>query len=91
MSERRSAEIRVVAGLSCAEVLGRLSAFVDGDLEEGEVAAMRAHVSGCDTCASFGGCFAAAVNELRAAPPEPLDPAIGERLRAALGLGRAPM
>lgn len=89
MSDRElPAEDRVIAGLSCTEVLARLSAFLDGELAEAEVARMRAHVGECVTCERFGGRFAEAVQRLREAEAPALDAGVEERLAAALGLSR---
>jgi anti-sigma factor (TIGR02949 family) len=56
---------RIVAGLSCGEVLDLLSDYVDGDLPPQTVARVRAHVEGCDHCERFGGTFGALVSRLR--------------------------
>lgn len=55
---------RVVAGLSCREVLNLLSEYVDGDLAPETVAQVRAHLSGCDHCERFGGAFGELVSRL---------------------------
>ena len=57
---------RNIGGLWCHEVLAGLTLFMDGDLVGDDLAAVKAHVSGCDTCARFGGAFARAVTALRA-------------------------
>lgn len=89
MKERElSAENRLVAGLYCAEVLERLSAYLDGELAEDEVERIRAHVAGCVTCERFGGHFARAVRELREVAAPPLAEDVDARLAAALGLPR---
>ncbi len=73
---------RVVAGLSCREVLARLSDLVDGELPPGELRSVREHVAGCDWCERFGGRFAGLVRALRRemAEPEPLAPDVEARL-----------
>ena len=38
---------KVVAGISCGEVLDRLSAYIDGELSADERARMEAHLRGC--------------------------------------------
>ncbi len=55
-----------VGGLWCHEVLALLTRHLDGDLNDDELAAVKAHVAGCDNCARFGGAFADAVAKLRA-------------------------
>jgi anti-sigma factor RsiW len=64
---------RKVGDLTCAQVLAQLSAYLDGELDETEVAKIRAHVAGCANCERFGGRFGAAVQGLRALPSLPLD------------------
>lgn len=56
---------RVVGGLSCGQVLDRLSDYLDGELSPGEHAAVEEHLRGCDGCARFGGEFRATVGALR--------------------------
>jgi anti-sigma factor RsiW len=70
---------RRVGDLTCAEVLAQLSAYLDGELDEAEVAKMRVHVAGCVNCERFGGRFGAAVQGLRGLPSLPLD---GDTLEA---------
>lgn len=77
---------KVVGGLSCSEVLDRLSDYLDGDLPAPERAQVEEHLRGCDGCARFGGELRATVSALRthllgaiAAPP-----GVQERLREAL-------
>lgn len=83
-------EPKVVAGLSCLDVLARLSELVDGEVSADERAQMAAHVAACDWCDRFGREFAATLDALRAeaaAPPVPTE--VGERLLARLA-GQAP-
>lgn len=81
------ADDREVAGIRCSEVLARLSAYLDGELDEVEVARIRGHVAGCNVCERFGGKFADAVSRLREeALPEEVPPEVSQRLRRALGL-----
>jgi anti-sigma factor RsiW len=58
---------RIVAGVSCREVLAELSDWVDGDLSADRAAMLGRHVAGCDVCESFGGRFGAVVRRLKAA------------------------
>ncbi|MCB9583030.1 MAG: zf-HC2 domain-containing protein [Polyangiaceae bacterium] len=78
---------RVVAGLSCSEVLARLSDYVDGDVSAAEKRQIDAHLQGCDHCERFGGEFAGMVTALRrklgAAPA--IESAASERLLERLG------
>lgn len=57
---------KVIAGLSCSDVLARLSDYVDGDLAADERARLELHLAGCDGCARFGGEFSATVRALHA-------------------------
>ncbi len=80
---------RVVAGLSCREVLADLTPLLDGELPADRVAALQAHVAGCDTCARFGGRFAQAIALLRGTAPAPPPPAeVAARVRAAVAAAR---
>lgn len=78
---------RLVAGLRCRDVLADLSEFLDGNLGAERVAAIQAHLSGCDTCARFGGNVGEIVAALRSegarAPLRFDDAALGS-LRARL-------
>lgn len=79
---------RVVAGLSCRQVLGYLGDFVDGDLAPDVLSDVKAHLSGCQACDRFGGRVATLVGSLRGALGTPEVPAgfrerLQERLRAA--------
>lgn len=78
---------RIVAGLSCREVLAELSEVVDGALPVERMEAIGRHVAGCYVCESFGGRFAEMVNRIRAegsAAPLPLPVAVSALLQARL-------
>jgi anti-sigma factor RsiW len=55
----------IVAGIRCRDVLGDLSGYLDGELSAERVAALQAHLSGCDRCARFGGTVARVLAQLR--------------------------
>jgi anti-sigma factor RsiW len=78
--------IKVVAGLSCEDVLERLSDYLDGDLPAPARTAVEGHVKACDGCARFGGEFKGTVRALRdhlvASPAPPVG--LVARLREAL-------
>lgn len=59
---------RVIAGLSCGDVLARLGDYLDGELSPEALSALQAHVAGCDACERFGGAYAAVVRALGGAP-----------------------
>ncbi len=81
---------KVVGGLSCGEVLARLSDYLDAELDPSERAKVDAHLRGCDGCARFGGELRATVRSLRhhLARAERLPDRVRERLRDALAKGR---
>jgi len=76
----------IVAGLRCRDVLDDLSEFLDGNLSDVRITALRAHLAGCDRCARFGGDVAATLGALRETLrlPTALEPERSERLRVSL-------
>ena len=78
---------KVIAGLSCTDVLERLSDYLDGDLPAAEAARLEEHLRGCDGCARFGGEFRGVVDALRThlARSRTLPTGFRDRLRKALG------
>lgn len=75
-----------VAGLWCADVLARLSDWLDGDLPAAERVRVEEHLRGCDGCARFGGAFRGVVEGLRQhlAHAGTLPDALRDRLRKAI-------
>ena len=57
---------RNVGGLTCGQVLERLSEYLDGDVNGALRLQIEEHLRGCEGCARFGGEFAATVRALRA-------------------------
>ncbi len=57
---------RVVGGLRCRDVLELLPDFIDGELASKDLARVRTHLDGCDTCEKFGGEYGELVALLRA-------------------------
>lgn len=53
------------AALTCMEVLALLDRFVDGELSDSELAAVRLHVANCSRCAEFVDRYASTINALR--------------------------
>jgi len=85
---------RIVGGLSCGEVLDRLSDYLDGDLAADVRGALEEHLRGCDGCARFGGEFRTTVQAVRAhllaspAPPSRLRDRLAEALAREPGRRR---
>jgi len=79
-------EERVVAGLSCGQVLAVLSDFLDGELAAAERQHVIEHLHGCDWCERFGGRFSEVVGALRRelAAPAPLNAEVAARLRSRI-------
>ena len=77
---------RVVAGMSCGDVLAVLSDYLDGTVDDALRARIDEHLRGCDLCERFGGQFAAVVETLRRqlADSEPLPDDVACRLRERL-------
>lgn len=77
---------RVVGGLSCRDVLGDLSDYLDGQLPAVRREQINTHLRGCPNCERFGGEFGAAIGALRhaLASPEPPDEGVVSRLHARL-------
>ncbi|MGZ8833602.1 MAG: anti-sigma factor family protein [Thermoanaerobaculia bacterium] len=77
---------RVVAGLTCGEVLAVLSDFLDGELDHGTRQRIFDHLRGCNWCEQFGGRFAYVVESLRRelSDPTPLRADVTARLRERL-------
>jgi anti-sigma factor RsiW len=82
----RPREEKVIAGLSCGDVLALLSDYLDGELAEAPRRQVEDHLRGCEGCARFGGEFTATVRALRAhlARAAEVPPRVLERLRVAL-------
>ena len=81
-----AASERVVAGLSCSQVLERLSDYLDRDLPTETAARIEEHLRGCDWCERFGRRFSTVVRALRRelVDPDPVEPEVAERLRATI-------
>ncbi len=79
-------EERVVAGMTCGEILAVLSDFLDGDLDAPRQQHVIEHLRGCDWCERFGGSFSEIVGSLRRelAEPAPLSAEVAARLRSRI-------
>lgn len=56
---------RKVAGLWCGEVLEKLDAYTDNELDPQARHQVEAHLAGCDWCETFGGRYIQTVRLLR--------------------------
>jgi len=79
-------EERVVAGMTCGQVLAVLSDFLDGELDAVKRRHVTEHLRGCDWCERFGGRFSAIIGSLRRelAEPPPLNAEVTSRLRSRI-------
>jgi anti-sigma factor RsiW len=78
-------EERIVAGLSCSDVLTHLSELIDDEIDAETRQRVIEHVQGCNWCEEFGGRFSAIVTALRnRSAAEPLDADVVKRLREHL-------
>lgn len=76
---------RVVAGLTCGQVLERLSEYLDDELAPEDRGRLESHLRGCEGCARFGGELGATVRALRAhLGAERLPSTFRDRLREAI-------
>ena len=79
---------KVVAGISCSQVLDVLSDYLDDDLPPDARRQVEEHLRGCEGCARFGGEFRATVRALRAhLASGDLPGAVRDRLRKAMDDG----
>lgn len=77
-------EVRIVAGLSCRDVLAHLSDFVDGTLEADVRVRILEHLAGCNWCEEFGGRFSGIVRALKRASDDKLEESVAARLMRRL-------
>jgi anti-sigma factor (TIGR02949 family) len=76
---------KVVAGMSCGQVLDRLSDYLDGELAPEDRGRLESHLRGCEGCARFGGELRATVRALKAhLGGERLPSGFQDRLRRAI-------
>jgi anti-sigma factor (TIGR02949 family) len=75
---------RDIAGLTCSQVLDRLSDYLDDDLAPDGRAQVEAHLRGCDRCLRFGGAIGAMVDALRRAATDEIPAGAAARLDARL-------
>lgn len=60
-----TAQERRVSGMTCSEVLVRLSDYVDGDITDTDRARIENHLRECSVCERFGGHFSGVVHTVR--------------------------
>lgn len=84
--EHNHAEMKDVAGITCAGVLHALSAYADGEVDRALAAQIEAHVAGCHWCEQFGGGFAQLLQTMRSRMPQatPLPADVAARLNDAI-------
>ena len=77
---------RLVAGMTCRDVLAVLSDFLDGELDSTTREHVVQHLRGCNWCEQFGGRFRDVVESLRRElqDPKPLTAGVDARLREVL-------
>lgn len=81
---------KIVGGLSCGQVLERLSDYLDEELGDQARGAVEEHLRGCDGCTRFGGEFRATVRALRDHLLVAPTPPVSLRRRLADALDREP-
>ncbi len=70
-----------VEGECCADILERLDAWIDGDLDAAEAAAVKEHVDHCDSCQAERQLAEAVVAELRSMPEFDVPQRVVQRIR----------
>lgn len=75
---------REVAGLTCRQVLERLSDYVDRELTGESRAVVEAHLRGCEECLRFGGAIGSMVAAIRGGLVAELPQGASQRLAAYL-------
>jgi anti-sigma factor RsiW len=69
--------------MSCAELVERITEYLEGAMSPAELRRVEAHLAYCDGCVSHLEQMRIAVRLVRAQPPERSSPALEERLAAA--------
>lgn len=77
---------KIVAGLSCRQVLELVSDYLDDELARDVRERVEQHLRGCEACARFGGELGATIRALRAhlEREDRMPEALRERLLGAL-------
>ena len=76
--------------MSCREMAGHLSDYLDGELQADLRALIDAHRGDCPPCEAFIRTLARTVEAVRARPREPLPAALKQSLAASLRRVRRP-
>ena len=71
---------------TCEDLLGQLSAYIDGDLDPELCHALETHVADCANCRTVVDTLSETVHLYRALPPATVSATLSARLRTALGL-----
>ena len=69
--------------MSCAELVERVTEYLEGAMTPSELRRVEAHLTSCDGCTAHLEQMRTAVRLLRAQPPERSSPGLQERLAAA--------
>ena len=70
--------------MTCRELFGRLSEYVDGELSQEICEEIRRHMEGCDPCVAFAKTLKKTAEMCRRLPSQPMPPEVAADLRAAL-------
>ena len=77
---------REVGGLTCRQVLERLSDYLDDELERPARAQVEEHLRGCEQCLRFGGAIGGMVAAVRGQADAEQPAAVAGRLAAQLAV-----
>ena len=70
--------------MRCKEVADLLSDYLAGELSEGEITAIRAHLQGCDNCETFFESLKTTIRLTKRIEPEEIPAAVVDRLGSFL-------
>ncbi len=70
--------------MTCREVADLLSDYLAGELSQGQIAAIRKHLEGCDTCEEFFESLKTTVRLTKMVKPEEIPAVVVDRLESFL-------